>query len=566
MSPQPNSDNSPSASSNVQTKRAQSTEQQPHGPPKTGPSGREPAIGSPPKPKSPQPQQKKLAGRSSKPIINWLQRKLAGSAKHPRRAPSVAATEAKPRAENGTVKGHKRVASGSQTSPRIPSSSYPQPTLLTPTKHGKGDSGSSAAAQKSISLNADDDGQNRSYVSYEGDDQSENRSSLARELAWSPISNTEADEDASVRPLPPSGPPSPSPSLSASSYMSDPHTFRSMAASTKPTTLLSIDLPPDGVAHIAQAPPTPIMAAAGTRFLPHIRTNSAGTSVIGSGGASITFSSLPPQTSSRQSSLNTGANMDPQSVLASINGQATQIQAPLHTAHHPRNNPRPSSPPQDNASMLTLASSAYGARLPFTLPGWAPGTPSAMADSRSQFGFNGSINGDGDSQYAPGDDDRLEVYGERDVDASVRALRPRSSRRGSWESDASDWSGPVGSQGAARSTGTPSRSLWTTNSVRTGARASIDDAEPTDKSEEDGASANEQSLEQSTPSKPTEPLPHDGEDAPPLPIRQQSNGSQATPKSDGLTPDLHQPVKPASSAHDGKAADAWHSAPTSPLT
>ncbi|KZP08712.1 hypothetical protein FIBSPDRAFT_254156 [Athelia psychrophila] len=253
--------------------------------------------------------------------------------------------------------------------------------------------------------------------------------------------------------------------------------------------------------------------------------------------------------------------MDPHSVLASINGQATQIQAPLHTAHHPRNNPRPSSPAQDNASMLTLASSAYGDRLPFTLPEWAPGTSPAMADSRSHLGLNGSIDGDGDSQYAPGDDVRLEVYGERDVYASVWALRRRSSRRGSWESDASDWSEPVGSQVVGRSTG-PSQSLWTMNSVRTSARASIDDANPTDKSEEDDASANEQSLEQSTPSKPTEPLPRDGKDAPLLLIQHQSNGSQITPKDDGLTGDLLQPVKPASSAHDGKATDVWHSAPT----
>lgn len=55
---------------------------------------------------------------------------------------------------------------------------------------------------------------------------------------------------------------------------------------------------------------------------------------------------------------------------------------------------------------------------------------------------------------------------ERDADASVRALRPRSSRRGSWESEVSKWSARI-------RVGTPSlvrdRSLWTANSVRTGA-------------------------------------------------------------------------------------------------
>ncbi|KAF7973221.1 hypothetical protein HWV62_15825 [Athelia sp. TMB] len=464
------------APSNVKPKPTPSSEQQSHGASKPSSDGRAHVNGSsPPKTKPPQPTQKKVPGRSSKPIINWLQRKLAGSVRNPRRAPGGVAVD-KPRVENGTVKAHR--PSGSRQSPRVASSPFPQPTLLTPSKNGRGDNGPATVKGRAISLNIEDDGQNRSYVSYEGDDQSEIRSSLARDSMWSPASNMEADEDASVRPLPPSGPPSPSPSLSASSYMSDPHTFRSMAASTKPTTLLSIDLPPNGIGHIAQAPPTPI--SAGPRFPPHIRTNSGGTSGAGAGGTSITFSSLPPQTSSRPASLNTSNSLVTHSVLASVNGQATQIQAPLHTAHHPRNNPRPSSPPMDNASMLTLASSAYampGNRIPFTLPGWAPGTPSAMADSTSHFGFGGSINGDpeGDfsSQYAPGDDDRLDVYGERDVDASVRALRPRSSRRGSWESEASDWSGLVGSNGAARSTGTPSRSLWTTNS---GARASVDDA------------------------------------------------------------------------------------------
>ena len=53
--------------------------------------------------------------------------------------------------------------------------------------------------------------------------------------------------------------------------------------------------------------------------------------------------------------------------------------------------------------------------------------PTYLGDSTSHFVFG------------EGDDDRLDVdrdmYG--DVDASVRALRPRSSRRGSWESEAS---------------------------------------------------------------------------------------------------------------------------------
>jgi len=222
-------------------------------------------------------------------------------------------------------------------------------------------------------------------------------------------------------------------------------------------------------------------------------------------GASITFSALPPspQTSSRPSSLNNPSS------TAHV---TAHVQAPLHTTHHPRNNPRPSSPPQDNASMLTLASSAFamsGTRMGVGIAGWNPGTPSGMAgDSISHFG--GSIIGDGEgdisSQYVFGDDGRLEVDGERDVDASIRALRPRSSRRGSWDSEASDWSAPLGT---GMSTGTPSRSLWTTNSARTGGHLSAESEGPNGKSEGSGSVDNvdAHSLERRTPVSPADPLP-----------------------------------------------------------
>lgn len=80
------------------------------------------------------------------------------------------------------------------------------------------------------------------------------------------------------------------------------------------------------------------------------------------------------------------------------------------------------------------------------------------------------------SQYILGDDDR-------DVDASVRALRPRSSRRGSWESEASRWSARLqGGQGTPKE-----RSLWTSNSMRTGGDNELED-ESSDKASQDGGS------------------------------------------------------------------------------
>lgn len=388
------------------------------------------------------PAQKKLPRRSSKPIINWFQRKLAGTVRT-------------------------RRASDGESS-RIPQQRHPtrRPSIKTgPRKHavspGPGSKPLNIPNREAISLNEDDGYSSapdtRDYSDDEGES-SINRSSIARESTWSPL---EADDNASLRPLPPSAPPSPSPSRSSSSYLSNPHTFRSMTASTKPTTVLSMDLN-GGVAHIAQAPVTPVNPG---WFSPHVRTSSTGTSTGPGGGGSITFSALPPspQSSSRPSSLQNNA-----SALASANN-LRPVQAPQHTAHHPRNNPRPSSPPSDNASVLTLASSAFG------FPTARIGINALSYNSeRSVRGAGDSISHISASHFLLGDEDRMYNDGEmeRDVDASVRALRPRSSRRGSWESEASGWSADVGGTYSLMGPGTPigtrERSLWTANSVRTG--------------------------------------------------------------------------------------------------
>jgi hypothetical protein len=143
-------------------------------------------------------------------------------------------------------------------------------------------------------------------------------------------------------------------------------------------------------------------------------------------GGSISFSALPPSPASSYST--------------SIRLEAHPVQAPQHTTHHPRNNPRPSSPPLDNASMLTLASSAFG------IPGARIGVLGGATNDATSFShfsqFGGSRIGAEDRSSHIGDD--LDVEGDRDFDASVRALRPRSSRRGSWESEASGWSASVG--------------------------------------------------------------------------------------------------------------------------
>jgi len=136
----------------------------------------------------------------------------------------------------------------------------------------------------------------------------------------------------------------------------------------------------------------------------------------------------------------------------------------------------------DNASVLTLASSAYavpGARL--TMGSMGSATLSGLlggGDSISHLGDSFTADGEGEvmSQFVLGDDDRQDADVERDVDASVRALRPRSSRRGSWDSEVSGWSARILGTGGAISMG--SKSLWTSNSMKTGGLPGVDDESP----------------------------------------------------------------------------------------
>ncbi|KAJ6599256.1 hypothetical protein DFH09DRAFT_1130550 [Mycena vulgaris] len=423
-------------------------------PPKETPALKRPV--SLPKPITQPVEQKKTSHRSSKPIINWFQRKLAGGSSlvRSKRAENQQPTDS--RAQGRPTSIPLRVTNRISSAPL-------------PNGNGKQLSKIDVARRKTISLNEEEDGE-----MYANDLASEH-SSIARDSAWSPTSALEADEDASLRPLPPSSPPSPTPSPSSSSYVSDPRTFRSMAASTKPTTLLSIDLNGNGMAHIAQAPAAPINRL-------HVRSSSTNTTsaVVGS-GASITFSALPPSPVSGEAAARNQMSpysSNPGSSQTTPHGNVSSVQAPLHTAHHPRNNPRPSSPPLDNASVLTLASSAYAmpSRAGVNTPGWSSAPPSALGDSLSHFG--GSIT------YADAESTSQYLLGEDDVDASVRALRPRSSRRGSWESEASRWSARVQQGGAGTSSlARDGRSLWTSNSIRTGG-FSAENVETYEKSDE----------------------------------------------------------------------------------
>lgn len=93
--------------------------------------------------------------------------------------------------------------------------------------------------------------------------------------------------------------------------------------------------------------------------------------------------------------------------------------------------------------------------------------------------------GESTSQFVLGDDDRLD---DRDIDASVRALRPRSSRRGSWESEASGWSARIAGGGPGTPSLTRERSLWANNSTR-GVNLNGDGAEETKGEEQEDSTS-----------------------------------------------------------------------------
>jgi hypothetical protein len=235
-----------------------------------------------------------------------------------------------------------------------------------------------------------------------------------------------ADENASVRAIPPSHPGSPASSAvlnhsnsasllppllrereSMRSSRSSEMDRRRDSGSTKPTTVLSFDSGPH-IAHIAQVPISPLRSSNLSPVSPY----------------PITPTPITPGL----------------------------IRAPRHSLPHPRDNPNPSSPPLDNASTLTLASSTFALphpppsiRLSTPIPragstGLATSPSVTFAPSSERERERGSVYVDGgNSSHA------LSIRAGRGVDrdASVRAVR----RKGSWESYESGWSWRGGAGG-----------------------------------------------------------------------------------------------------------------------
>ncbi|KIO26007.1 hypothetical protein M407DRAFT_205400 [Tulasnella calospora MUT 4182] len=455
------------------------------------------------------PQHPKIKHRSSKPILAWVQRKLTAAASgatgkvHHKESHSVSGTSGGQSTSNGE---EQRRASG------------PQPTRAGGNHHQRRhshrkptDTYASRSSQRSRSLeraSAKDmrrmaarnkqhspaplsiaaippDLQTISLRGSESAPPSPRSGSLSFSAApgstWS--NPPEADDDASIRPLPPTSPPSPTPSRSThytiSSYtsgggMSDPRTFRSGAASTKPTTLLSIDVGPQvqGMAHIAQAPPSTtggsVSAGPGTApSSPSFGRFPRGHAQVPS-VASITFGNLPSGPRHPLASALSPETDYEEFIKAEEAGEGAHNTAPNMSHYHPRNNPRPSSPPLDNASTYTLASST------FAMPHRQHGPPSVVSR------FPGSISVHGGHRSLSGLNPDL--Y-DGDGDASVRALRPRS-RAGSWGSMASTetgWSAAVHALGPSTRRVPGNGSMRTADdvddegSIRYGAMEEIDE-------------------------------------------------------------------------------------------
>ncbi|KAG8891667.1 hypothetical protein FRB99_003422, partial [Tulasnella sp. 403] len=429
----------------------------------------------------------KIKHRSSKPILAWVQRKLAsagaGAAKNAKDHPSATVsggtrTRDGSRHRNAPINSNELGVRGGGEHPRHgqrKSNTHPakgtsrrKSVELMPMPNGPPGKKDASMRRKAVhnhtphplQLPANEAlGTTGVLQAYNSDSAPPSPRSTSLSFSIAPGSTwsnpPEADDDASTRPIPPTSPPSPAPSRStyrtissytSVGYLSDPRTFQSGAASTKPTTLLSIDVG-HTMAHIAQAPPSTTGAASsvGGGNSPSSPSFARFPSTSRHGGHSqgansVSFSTVQSSSGTRHPLASTQLPENDSNSAVNLGEERDSVimQAPNLSHPHPRNNPRPSSPPLDNASTLTLASST------FALSPRQHGAASII----SRFPGSVSLHGGnrGSSVIGLG----LEGY-EGDPDASVRALRPRS-RRGSWESVASTetgWSAAVKALGPA---------------------------------------------------------------------------------------------------------------------
>ena len=219
------------------------------------------------------------------------------------------------------------------------------------------------------------------------------------------------------------------------------------STSTKLTTVLSFDSGPH-VAHIATAPQAPAPISQETPTLEDPTDGPSNTT------------SPPLRIASPISPSPTSPTRNPPPL------PLTFVQAPKHSHPHPRDNPRPSSPPDPNASTLTLASSTFGFipnpgsswnHVPSSIHRLPPPTsvhrPTSLSTSPSvTFAADRerpvSLYENPPSAHALSSL-RTGGWGRVvDGDASVRAIRRKGSS-GSWESYESEWSWRAAQAGEA---------------------------------------------------------------------------------------------------------------------
>ncbi|GMK55430.1 hypothetical protein CspeluHIS016_0204860 [Cutaneotrichosporon spelunceum] len=218
------------------------------------------------------------------------------------------------------------------------------------------------------------------------------------------------------------------------SYTSEEYTQsrQNSLASTKPTTVMSFES--GSPAHIAVATPS-------ANSSPHAQRTMSSPTTTGT-----SLAPLPSPVST------TFAPTDEPGVRATFAPpDEPTVRVPVHSRYHPRNNPHPSAVPRADASIVTLASSNFGlAPSPVDRAAARPGSlrlrdvtspssyhaPAHVTSPTVAFADRpGSVH-DGMSTHALSLSVRTRGYGRADDDASMRAVR----RRGSWESGESRWS------------------------------------------------------------------------------------------------------------------------------
>ncbi|GJN91017.1 hypothetical protein Rhopal_004031-T1 [Rhodotorula paludigena] len=263
-------------------------------------------------------------------------------------------------------------------------------------------------------------------------------------------------------------------------------TYKSYA-STKPTTLLSVDsggganriavVPGTGTGYFGgAAAPQPSFSAA----LPASPATQSPISPASPLGGSGGLHQHRPSTSSTSSSI----SLTPSgAALSALNGgpgaspsldlpDSPGVQGvPYHTLAHPRNNPHPAFPPADNASMLTLASSSFAPSFIGSASGGGGAGAAESTKGRNSWGttaggaglrlFSGSSTKQQARSIGGGKGSLLSTAAAAgggdayaaDEDASVRALA--GSRRASEESlgGRSTWSALASGGGGVRAPG-----------------------------------------------------------------------------------------------------------------